>query len=58
MAKKGKKSVPTVQKTEKKTVINVNELRIKGTRIEQGFRTGRHLTQKDRPRDKNWRNWE
>lgn len=21
------------------------------------FRTGRYITKKDRPRDKNWRNW-
>ena len=21
------------------------------------FRCGKHMTQKDRPRDKNWRNW-
>ena len=38
---------------------------IKGTDVMHGhrgymppaFRMGRHITKKDRPREKNWRNW-
>ena len=56
MSKKRKKSVPTVQpKQEKKLVIDMMKVERAKANHTVGFRTGRHLTEKDRPRKKDWK---
>ena len=56
MSKKRKKSVPTVQpKQEKKLVIDMMKVERTKANHTVGFRTGGHLTEKDRPRKKDWK---
>ena len=56
MSKKRKKSVPTVQpKQEKKLVIDMMKVERAKANHTVGFRTGGHLTEKDRPRKKDWK---
>jgi len=56
MGKKRRKSVPVAPpKQEKKLVIDMNALNLKMQHEVPGFRTGRHMTEKDRPRKKNWK---
>lgn len=55
MSKKKKKSVPTVKpKEEKGMVIDMNKINLAKERPDVSFRTGRHMTEKDRPRKKRW----
>ena len=56
MSKKKKKAVPTAPpKQEKKMVINMTEVELAKVHLVPSFRTGRHMTEKDRPRKKNWK---
>ena len=56
MSKKKKRSIPVApQKQEKKMVIDMNAMNLKKEHVVPGFRTGRHITDKDRPRKKNWK---
>lgn len=56
MSKKRKKSVPVMQpKQEKKMFIDMNEMNLKKQHTVAGFRTGKFMTEKDRPRKKNWK---
>lgn len=56
MSKKKKRSVPVAPpKQEKKMVIDMNAMNLKKEHIVPGFRTGRHMTEKDRPRKKDWK---
>ncbi len=56
MSRKRKKSVPTVQpKQEKKLVIDMMKVERAKANHNVGFRTGKHLTEKDRPRKKDWK---
>ena len=56
MSKKRKKSVPTAPpKQEKKMVIDMMKVARAKANHSVGFRTGRHLTEKDRPRKKDWK---
>ena len=53
MSKKKKRSVPVAPpKQEKKMVIDMNAMNLKKEHVVPGFRTGRHMTEKDRPRKK------
>ena len=55
MSKKRRKPVPTVQpKKERGMVINMNQMNLAKARPDVSFRTGRHMTEKDRPRKKKW----
>ena len=56
MSKKRKRSVPVAPpKQEKKMVIDMNAINLKKEHTVPGFRTGRHMTEKDRPRKKDWK---
>ena len=56
MSKKKKRSVPVAPpKQEKKMVIDMNAMNLKKEHAVPGFRTGRHMTAKDRPRKKDWK---
>ena len=56
MSKKKKRSVPVAPpKQEKKMVIDVNAMNLKKEHVVPGFRTGKHMTTKDRPRKKDWK---
>ena len=56
MRKKRKRSVPVAPpKQEKKMVIDMNAMNLKKEHAVPGFRTGRHMTEKDRPRKKDWK---
>jgi len=56
MSKKKKRSVPVAPpKQKKKMVIDMNALNLKKEHTVPGFRTGRHMTEKDRPRKKDWK---
>ena len=56
MTKKKKRSVPVAPpKQEKKMVIDMNAMNLKKEHTVPGFRTGRHMTEKDRPRKKDWK---
>ncbi|MBQ6401746.1 MAG: hypothetical protein IJI20_05610 [Firmicutes bacterium] len=56
MSRKRKKSVPTAPpKQEKKMVIDMKKAELAKAYQVPGFRTGKHLTEKDRPRKKNWK---
>ena len=59
MSKNKKRSVPVAPpKQEKKMVIDMNAMNLKKEHAVPGFRTGRHMTEKDRPRKKDWkREW-
>ena len=53
MSKKKKGSVPVAPpKKEKKMVIDMNAMNLKKEHTVSGFRTGGHMTEKDRPRPK------
>ena len=56
MSKKKKRSVPvTPPRQEKKMVIDMNAMNLKKEHPVPGFRTGGHMTSKDRPRKKDWK---
>lgn len=56
MSKKKKRSVPvSTPKQEKKMVIDMNAMNLKKEHAVPGFRTGKHMTEKDRPRKKDWK---
>lgn len=56
MSKKRKKSIPVAPpKQEKKMVINMNEMNLKKQHMTASFRTGNFMTEKDRPRKKDWK---
>ena len=56
MSKKKKRSVPVAPpEQEKKMVINMNAMNLKKEHAVPGFKTGRHMTGKDRPRKKDWK---
>ena len=52
VSKKKKRSVPVAPPKQKK---NMNALNLKKEHVVPGFRTGRHMTTKDRPRKKDWK---
>lgn len=45
------------KKQDKKFVINMNEMNLKKIHFVPSFKSGPHKTEKDKPRDKNWRKW-
>ena len=56
MSKKKKKGVPVAQpKSEKKLVIDMNKVNRDKVYHVPSFKTGRHMTEKDRPRKKDWK---
>lgn len=56
MSKKRKRSVPVAPpKQEKKMVIDMNAMNLKKEHTVPGFRTGKYMTEKDRPRKKGWK---
>ena len=56
MSKKKKRSTPVAPpKQEKKMVIDMNAMNLKKEHTVLGFRTGRHMTEEDRPRKKDWK---
>ena len=56
MSKKKKKSVPvTAPKHDGPMTIDMNRLNLNKTYMVPGFRTGVHMTEKDRPRKKDWK---
>ena len=56
MSKKKKRSFPVAPpKQEKKMVIDMNAINLKKEHTVPGFRTGKHMTEKDRPRKKDWK---
>lgn len=56
MAKKRKKSVPVERREEGHVLtIDMNRHNLKMQYMVPGFRTGGHMTEKDRPRKKNWK---
>lgn len=56
MGKKRKKSVPvSVPKAAAPMVIDMNRLNLKKQHEVPAFKTGGHITEKDRPRKKNWK---
>ena len=56
MSKKKKRSVPVAPpKQEKKMVIDMNRMNRKKEYTVPSFRTGKHMTAKDRPRKKDWK---
>jgi len=56
MSRKRKKSVPTAPpRQEKKMVIDMTKVELAKAYQVPGFRTGKHQTEKDRPRKKNWK---
>lgn len=56
MSKKKKRAVPVPQpKQEKKLVIDMTKIELAKAYEVPSFRTGKHMTEKDRPRKKNWK---
>ena len=56
MGRKKTGAVPVVQPSEKKKMtIDMNEVNRKKAYTAPAFRTGRYMTEKDRPRKKNWK---
>ncbi len=56
MSRKRKKPVPTAApKQEQKLVIDMMKVERAKANHSVSFRTGRHLTEKDRPRKKDWK---
>ncbi len=64
MSRKKKGSVPVAPpkpqgtssaSQEKKMVIDMNTMNLKKEHAVPGFRTGKHMTEKDRPRKKDWK---
>jgi hypothetical protein len=56
MSRKKKRSIPVAPpKEEKKLVIDMNRVNLRKLHEVPSFRTGRHMTEKDRPRKKDWK---
>ena len=56
MGRKKTGAIPTVPPREKeKMVIDMNRVARAKAYHSPGFRTGRHMSQKDRPRKKDWK---
>jgi len=56
MGKKKKKSVPVAApKQDGPMTIDMNRVNLNKTYFVPGFRTGGHMTEKDRPRKKDWK---
>ena len=56
MSKKKRRSVSVAPpKQEKRMVIDMNAMNLKKEHVIPGFRTGGHMTAKDRPRKKDWK---
>ena len=56
MSKKKRRSVPVAPpKQEKKMVIDMNAMNLKKEHAVPGFRTGKHMTEKDRHLKKDWK---
>ena len=56
MSRKKKGSIPVAPtKQENKMVIDMNAMNLKKEHTVLGFRTGGHMTEKDRPRKKDWK---
>lgn len=53
--KKGKTYAVAPKQKEQVQVIDMNEVNRKKAYHPVAFRTGRHLTEKDRPRKKDWK---
>lgn len=55
MGKKRKKAVPVKEpKEETKLVIDMTRVELAKAYVVPAFKTGRHMTEKDRPRVKKW----
>ncbi len=56
MSKKKQKSVPvSAPKQDGPMTIDMNRVNLNKTYFVPGFRTGGHMTEKDRPRKKDWK---
>ena len=56
MSKKRKRSVPVARpKQERKLLIDMNRMNLKKEHTVPSFKTGGHMTEKDRPRRKDWK---
>lgn len=56
MSKKRKKSIPVAMpQADRPMVIDMNKLNLKKQHQVASFRTGGHMTEKDRPRKKDWK---
>ena len=56
MSKRKTGAIPVnAPKEKKKMVIDMNRANLAKSYQQPGFRTGRHMTEKDRPRKKNWK---
>ena len=56
MGRKKTGAIPTVQPKEKqKMVIDMTKIELAKSYHVPGFRSGKHMTEKDRPRKKNWK---
>lgn len=56
MSKKKTGAIPVARPKEAKAMtIDMNEINRKKAYTTAGFRTGRYMTEKDRPRKKNWK---
>ncbi len=53
--KKGKTYSVTPKQKDQVQVIDMNDMNRKKTYHSVNFRTGRHMTEKDRPRKKDWK---
>lgn len=56
MGRKKTGAVPTVQpKAKQKMVIDMTRMELSKAYHVPSFKTGKHMTEKDRPRKKNWK---
>ena len=56
MSKKRKRSVPVARpKQERKLLIDMSRMNLKKEHTVPSFKTGGHMTEKDRPRRKDWK---
>lgn len=56
MSKKKKRSIPVAPpKKERKLLIDMNRINLKKEHTAPSFKTGGHMTEKDRPRKKDWK---
>ncbi|MDO4544997.1 MAG: hypothetical protein Q4C25_02470 [Bacillota bacterium] len=56
MGKKKRGAVPTNPPRKKEALrIDMNKANLKKEYVVPGFQTGKHMTDKDRPRKKNWK---
>ena len=56
MSKKKKRSVPVAPpKKERQLLIDMNRMNLKKKHAVPSFKTGGHMTEKDRPRRKDWK---